>query len=209
MTDAIFNHLRFFSNDKTILAFIRPKNRETGVYEPFSLNTIKPMPPELLLPDVTPVIPLILLNAELPPLEEKIRHAALANLFPSPPQKASTEAIQAKMEAIECEWHGTDRPEREIVQRALANYRAHRYFSHVDWRLTHWGTVEDVVSIVDSTFTLPAEFIEFETRWTPPIAALQALANIFPSVRFELQYRAAPTDPWNLVEIFPLLTFGY
>jgi hypothetical protein len=51
--------------------------------------------------------------------------------------------------------------------------------------------------------------IEFSTLWTPPIAALQELADMFPSVRFELTYRLEPSDPWTLVEIFPVKPWGY
>jgi hypothetical protein len=115
---------------------------------------------------------------------------------------AASERDQAKTEPSE-------KTIREVFEQAVANYHHHRFFCHYDWRFTNWGTVEDIHSVVESTFELPTSYIEFETKWSPPIAALEALASFFPSVRFELKYQFTPSDVWKKVEIFPNPPFGY
>ena len=94
------------------------------------------------------------------------------------------------------------------LERAVDNYNATGFFSQYDWRMTHWGTIEDIFSIDEATFELPTKCIEFQTAWTPPIAGLQLLSNAFPSVKFRLEYRLGNT-PWTEVEFFPFPPFGY
>jgi hypothetical protein len=157
----------------------------------------------------------------LPPLDEAVKEVAILALFSGQGQKQSESAIRAGIEEtrtalIDAESGNgpvtaarSEKTVLEVFEQAVANYHRHKFFCQYDWRFTHWGTVEDIHSVVESTFDLPTGYIEFKTKWTPPIPALEALASIFPSVRFELKYQYAPSDTWKKVEIFPNPPFGY
>ena len=219
MPENITNRLSFLSNDKTILAFIKSRHPGNECPVQFSLNSIKHTPRELILALSPPAMVLSIMNVELPELDEKTRQAAMAHLSMyrqgEEQGKASGPAIEDKIgelrTALTVATHSDDpstRSMRDNFEQAVSNYRQHGFFSHFDWRMTTWGTAEDIVSVNAATFKRPTQCIEFETVWTPPIAALQLLANTFPSVRFRLTYRHAD-DPWQEVEFFPFPPFGY
>jgi hypothetical protein len=63
--------------------------------------------------------------------------------------------------------------------------------------------------MVDTTFTVPTPGIEFTTVATPPILALQILANTFPSVLFTLDYATDTSTAWTEVRFHPFPPFGY
>jgi hypothetical protein len=69
--------------------------------------------------------------------------------------------------------------------------------------------VADIQTVVATTFVPSTTYLEFITYLTPPIPAMQTLANTFPSVRFELRYRYHSQDSWTEVEFFPFPPFSY
>lgn len=224
MPEYLTNQLIFFSNAKFILDFIKPKNEVNNAPSRFSLNTIKKMPEALCLPMDQHVRQLALMNMELPtlpPLDETVKQVALSALFSGRQGRSSESAIGSAIEAtrkklIDAESRtgpvkaaGSEKTLLSVLEEAAANYQHYRFFCQYDWRFAHWGTVEDIHSVVESTFEPPSSYIEFKTKWTPPIPAMEALAGFFPSVRFELKYQYAPADTWRKVEIFPNPPFSY
>jgi hypothetical protein len=207
----ITNQLTFFSNAKFILGFIKSQNSSDVSPPQFSLNSIKPMPESLSLPLNDPILRLSLMNTKMPPLSETVTRLAqsavyFGNRIPHPES-----VIEQAIEETRSSLHSADadKPVLDVFEEAVANYRRHQAFCYYDWRLAHWGTIDDIQSVVESTFELPTDFIEFQTKWTPPIRALETLATTFPSVRFELKYRQDPAEPWTKEEIFPNPPFGY
>jgi hypothetical protein len=224
MPDYLTNQLIFFSNAKFILDFIKAKNAGNDAPPQFSLSSIKKMPESLYLPMDQPLRQLAIMNMEippLPPLDEAVKQVAVSALFlgqqRKPPESAILEAIETtRTSLIDAESKNaatkTARPEKtalEVFEQAVANYHHYKFFCHYDWRFANWGTVEDIHCVVESTFELPTSYIEFKTKWTPPIPALEALAGFFPSVRFELKYQYAPSERWKKAEIFPNPPFSY
>ena len=211
-SDRISNRLHFLSNSKTILHYLKSKSDGRDAPPQFSLNSIKSMPDPLYLPINRFVMSLVLHNTALPTLDEATRDLVLSRLFPENPGKQPEKTIQNEIAAIRHTMKQSvpsDPSDIDVFERAVANYEQFRFFCHYDWRLTHWGTVEDIRSVEAETFERPTRCIVFETYWTPPIAALQILSNTFPSVRFKLEYRHHPHDPWTEVEFFPFPPFGY
>lgn len=218
------NQLIFFSNAKFILDFIKSKDKADNAPSQFSLSSIKKMPESLYLPMDPHIRRLAIMNMEmpsLPPLGEAVNQVAQSALFLGQQNKQSEsailEAIQSTRKAL-VDSEATDGPVKaaqsdktivEVFEEAVANYHQHKFFCQYDWRFTRWGTVEDIHSVVESTFELPTSYIEFKTKWTPPVAALEALASFFPSVRFELKFQYHPSDNWKKVELFPNPPFGY
>jgi hypothetical protein len=224
MPDYLTNQLIFFSNARFILDFIKAKTAGGDAPPQFSLSAIKKMPESLYLPMNEPIRQLAILNMEippLPPLDEAVKQVAVSAVFSGQHGRASESAIGEAIDAtraalIEAECRkasvkaaGLNPTILEVFEQAVANYHHHQFFCQYDWRFTNWGTVEDIHSVVESTFELPTGHIEFKTKWTPPIPALEALAGFFPSVRFELKYQYAPSDVWKKVEIFPNPPFSY
>ena len=221
MTDYQINQLHFSSNAKHILALLRAKS--TGEQSPtqFSLNSIKLMPESLNLPLTQPIMTLSLLNITMPSFDEKTKQIALDNVLSGQGCKESESTIQNKIEKIRellKQGESENRLEKEslkdlsildVFEQAVSNYTQHQFFSKFDWCFTNWGTIQDIHSVVESTFERPTSYIEFKTAWTPPIPAMQALANTFPSIKFELKYHCNPDDPWTSVEIFPFPPFSY
>lgn len=57
-----------------------------------------------------------------------------------------------------------------------------------DWRVEHWGTKWDV-NVVDSHREAAGEvFFQFDTAWTPPLAALRHISTLYPGLKFALTY---------------------
>lgn len=212
------NQLMFFSNEKYILDFLTSKNDEKNAPFRFSLSAIRKMPESLDLPMNPPLRKLSIMNMEMPSLghlDDTVTEVVRSAVFSGHPGKQSESAIS---EAIDVTRKALNSPVQtseagksilEVFEKAVANYHRHKFFCHYDWRFTRWGTVEDIHSAVESTFKLPSSYIEFQTRWSPPIPAMEALAGVFPSVRFELKYRYSSEQTWKKVEIFPNPPFSY
>lgn len=211
MPEYLINQLHFITNTEVILKYIKAVHVHDNPPPEFSLNAIKSMPDELFLPLNDDIISLSAMNSELPPLDEATTQAALSNIVFGAPEKSSESEISEKIKKIgDALADGpAGRSEIEAFHRAISNYKQYRYFSQYDWRMAKWGTIEDIHSVTPSTFRPPLTFIEFTTRWTPPIAALQELANTFPSVRFKLKYHFHPDDSWTVLDLFAFPPFGY
>jgi hypothetical protein len=220
-SEEITNHLIFYSNARYILDFLKSGTGGDASPSLFSLNTIKKMPEALSLPLDEPIRLLAIMNMAMPSLDERATRVASARLFRDRPGRKSEAEIMDAIEAARRSLaepaaqdgpvrasHPADR-RRDHFENAVSNYRRHRFFCQYDWRFAHWGTVEDVLAVDAATFRLPTDRIAFTTRWTPPLPAMQALASIFPSVRFELKYRYQPDEAWTKLEIFPNPPFGY
>ncbi|MCF8095510.1 MAG: hypothetical protein K9J79_09155 [Desulfobacteraceae bacterium] len=221
MDSLLTNQLFFFSNAKHILALLRSKAPGHGASPLFSLESIKATPTSLLMPDFEYIRPLLALNIEIPGLAEKVRQVVLNQWFADPPYKADETSIRkridqlgGKLESASAERKnsvvpGSDKTLPELFEQAVDNYNKYKFFNQYDWRMAHWATTKDIQSVVESTFDTSTTYIEFATLWTPPLHAVQELADIFPSVRFELRYRYEKTDPWTNVEMFPIKPWGY
>jgi Ferredoxin-like domain in Api92-like protein len=217
----IINHLRFRTNSETILNHIKSQGEGDQSPAVFSLNSIKPTPQDLILPMIEPVRTLSVMNSPLQSLDKETMALAQANVFfgikSGRPKSEIQDAIQSAKETVaNMDKKGERDPllpdgtsATEILEKAVVNYEQAGVFSHYDWRLKSWGTIEDIQAVNESTFKLPSFCIEFQTAWTPPVAALQILSNTFPSVRFELDYHLNPEDPLITVEFFPFPPFGY
>ncbi|MBU2514972.1 hypothetical protein KJ966_26930 [bacterium] len=213
MTQYVTNRLYFKTNSKTILIYLKSKALGSDSPDLFSLNSIKMTPVELILPLTNEIRTLSIMNADRPSLSEPAGQIALSNLFDGQEKKENPSEIQkaigsmkGSLQKVETEKGKMD---YEVFEKALSNYEQTRFFSFYDWRLAHWGVVDDIHSVVESTFKRPTTCIEFETTWVPPMKALNNLANTFPSVRFELQSRYNSSDPWEKTELFPAIPFGY
>jgi hypothetical protein len=195
------------TNTEKVLDYIRAGHVHDAPPPEFSLNAVRSMPDDLFLPMAGPVIALAESNAELPALRGAVESMVLSqNVF----GKVGTTAKSGIPEKIETIRKGAaDGGEAEWVDRAVANYEQYGFFSQFDWRLAHWGTIEDVHSVTPATFKPPTSHLEFTTLWTPPVAAMQELANTFPSVRFKLKYRYASDEPWIVEDLFAFPPFGY
>lgn len=221
MAELITNRLTFRTNANTILPLLRSAAPGRACPPLFSLNSIRPLPAELIMPQARWLRVLLLLNIELPPMEEGIRQAALNGMLDHPPCKAEEGAIRQNIASVGADLRRAvdtaatraaqqaARDEFKLFEQASQNYAQYKFFSQYDWCMAHWGTIADIHSVVEDTFQLPTGRIEFTTLWTPPLAALQDLADMFPSVRFELFYRGPTTPDWVLHEIFPVKPWGY
>ena len=212
MTEYVTNRLHFITNTEAVLKFIKSGHVHDNPPPEFSFNSIKPMPDELFLPPNEQILSLSVLNMEICPLDETVKQVVLSKIaLGIHPGKLSESVIPDKIDAIRKKLNeaSTDEAGIELFERAVSNYARHRFFSHYDWRLVHWGTIEDVHSVTEATFHPPTTFIEFTTKWTPPVAAMQILANTFPSVRFKLKYRSQADTPWETEDIFAFPPFGY
>lgn len=179
------------------------------------------MPEGLFLPLIEPVRLLSIMNSPLPNLDEETMALAESNVFYGVKcghsESAIREAIKtARIAATEADNMGIRDPllpegesAADILEKAVANYQKEKCFSHYDWRLKSWGTVEDIIAVDEDSFATDSLRVTFETAWTPPVAALQILANTFPSVRFELEYHINADDPLITIEFFPFPPFGY
>lgn len=225
MPDYVINRLHFRTNAKTILSHIKSKAVDKSGPAEFSFNSIRLMPESMKLIPATAMARrlerLSLMNCDLSVFDPSVQEIILSNFDDNRVEKQSEEEIRKSMEEIR-QWivstagssdaddDVSDRhSSARIYEQAIANYHEVGFFSQLDWRLSHWGTAEDVLSVVKETFERPTSFIEFQTKWSPPVAAVQSLANAFPSVRFELRYHYLDSESWKKVEFFPTVPFGY
>lgn len=219
MSDHLINQLHFSANSKHILDLLKSKKSMDNSPLQFSLNSIKLMPEPLYLPLNEDIIRLSIMNMEMPQLDDLTRQVALSNIFLGQEGRPAESEIPGGIEEIRetllrsesssGKMSGTDRKVIESFEKAISNYHQYGFFSQYDWQFTNWGAIGDIVSIVESTFVRPTPYIEFTTKWTPPIQAMQLLSNAFPSIRFELKYHYHPDTPWISVELFPNPPFSY
>jgi len=211
MPDYVTNRLHFLTNSKTILAHLRSRHPGNNCPVQFSLNSIKMTPAGLELPLDPILMDLVVLNMQMPSLDPKTEQLVFKHVLKGHADHRDASRIHQKIDEIRArivrQPAAADASAASFEQ-AVANFRQFKFFCHYDWRMQNWGTVEDIHSVVASTFDPPTHCIEFETVWSPPIAAVQLLSNAFPSVRFRLEYRFAG-DPWIEVEFFPFPPFGY
>lgn len=216
MTDTIINQLHFGTNSKTILAYIKSRDPGSPAPPQFSMNSIKLMPEGMNIPLNPGIKQLAAMNVELPALDEATRQMAVSKLLYGYATKRSPADIEAAIEKLGTELKASqdgcgaaDKDALAVFDRAVSNYRESGFFCQYDWRMAHWGTVEDILSVTASTFERPTAYLQFTTYLTPPVFALQALAQTFPSVKFKLLYRYDTSDTWTNMEIFPITPFGY
>ena len=215
------NRLRVPSNAKTVLNYLKSQKSLEQAPAQFSLNSIKKMPPSLYLELNEPVKILSLMNIELPAVDEATQKKAIFDIMKGWERKEPAAVLQNKIEELrttllQSASQGSPPPKNpeqasdlQLLEQALDNYQQTGFFSHYDWRLTHWGTPQDIYTVTETSFELPTVQLEFQTAWLPPIKAMQILADTFPSVSFELSYQDKPGDPWTSMEVFPITPFGY
>lgn len=207
MPEYLINQLHFITNTEMVMKYIQAGHVHDNPPPEFSLNAIKAMPDTLFLPLNASIMSLAALNVDLPPLHETVREVVSSGDVFGEVGKSSESVIQEKIEAIRKSTPNDARS--KLIERAISNYETYGFFSQYDWRLVHWGTIEDIHSVTPSTFELPTSYLEFTTCLTPPIAAMQELANTFPSVRFKLKYRYHTDVPWVVENLFAFPPFGY
>lgn len=203
----VTNQLYFRTNSNTILPYLKSKADGRSGHARFSLNSIANLPKELVLPLNDDLIQLSLMNIEIPILDETVKAKFLANWTVENTGKQPQPVIYEKVAEIRKRL--SHQPRIEILEQAVGNYESQGYFCQFDWCMVHWGTTADIQDVTESTFLLPTSFIEFHTVATPPIIALQQLANTFPSVLFTLLYQYPPASTWTEVQFYPFPPFGY
>ena len=172
------------------------------------------------------IIALSALNAKRPSfegrstLDQETSRMVVDNLYFGKSKKSSAEEVTEEIQRLRrslSEQSQEESPQElsdgntgiALFNQSIANYEQVGFFSQYDWQLTHWGSSEDIISVVPETFVEPTACLEFESAWAPPVASLQELSNIFPSVRFRLNYRYTDADSWELIEFFPIMPWGY
>lgn len=211
MTEYITNRLHFITNTEVILKYIKARKVHDDPPPEFSLNAIKSMPDDLFVPLDAHIKALSVLNMEMPSLDEDTKKSVQSSVFLGTTGKTSETAIQdaiasTRKSLIES---SSDTAGLEPFDKVVSNYNQYGFFSQYDWRFANWGTIEDIHSVTEKTFKPPTDYLEFTTRWAPPIPAMQELANTFPSVRFKLRYRHLSDDNWITVDIFGFPPWGY
>lgn len=207
---SVVNRLQFRTNSTTILPFLKSKADGTGGHPLFSLNSIASLPKALILPLNQVVVGLALQNIEIALVDESVKARFLADWRPDYRGKKTPQELEAciatRRQKLTRDQETTD---VDTFEQAVSNYRTHGFFCQFDWCMEHWGTVGDIEDLVETTFRLPTACIEFTTRETPPLIALQQLANTFPSVLFILSYRLLTGGEWREVQFYPFPPFGY
>jgi hypothetical protein len=190
-----------------VLKYIRAGRVHDNPPPEFSLNAIKSMPDALFLPMAGAVHDLSASNVDLPSLDAAVKEVVLSDNAFGEVGKLSDSGIREKIGAVR--QTAPDPESAALIDRAVANYEKFGFFSHFDWRLTHWGTIGDIHSVSRETFEPSTSYLEFTTRLMPPVAAMQELANTFPSVRFKLKFRYGANEPWIVEDLFAFPPFGY
>ena len=207
----IINRLRFRTNSHTIIPFLLSKKEYVQHLPGFSLNALIELPTNLITPESSGVFRLSLKNSALPILDDQVRKEVVACLGPDYSGQYSPaeldQAITAARQDLDKGQGGKE--EGEILTLIVNNHKSTGYFSHIDWALDHWGCIADIQAVTPESFSIPTPGIEFTTLATPPILALQRLANTFPSVRFTLQYAVQDSATWKAVEFHTFPPFGY
>lgn len=202
----VVNQLHFRTNAHTIVPFLKTKAGGGSGHALFSLHSIVNLPKNLHIPLSENIIGLALLNIKLPILDPQLRARIVSGWAAAYSGQQAQAVIQAALDGLRVKLQGSA---HAILEQAIDNYAASGYFCQYDWCMDHWGTPEDVQAVGAATFQLPTTSIEFTTLATPPVLALQQLANIFPSVLFTLRYRYPSEGTWSEVEFHPFPPFGY
>ncbi len=207
----VLNQLYFRTNSTTILPYLKSKADGNSGHPCFSLNSIINLPKALILPVNDDIRQLSVLNISVPILDEKIRARFLADWTADYRGKQPLPVLSRKVEKIRQNLHTTPcpQPQIDLLDQAMDNYEKFGFFCQLDWCMDHWGTSADIQGVTESTFELPTSFIEFQTLSTPPIIAVQQLANTFPSVLFTLLFSYLPDATWQEVQFYPFPPFGY
>jgi hypothetical protein len=195
------------TNTEMVLKYIRAGHVHDNPPSEFSLNAIKSMPDALFLPLTDSVVALAASNVDLPPLHAAVKEVVLSETIFGGVGKLSEAGIRERIGAVR--ENAPDPESAAVIDRAVANHGQYGFFSQYDWRLTHWGTIDDIHSVTPGTFEPPTSYLEFTTRLLPPVAAMQELANTFPSVRFKLKYRYDSDESWIVEDLFAFPPFGY
>ncbi len=209
MNPIVENQLHFKSNRKTVLAYLKSKcTSDDGL---FTLNSIKKTPEQLDIELTKETKQLSILNVNAPEIKGSATGVLLDGLLNGNPSKASPEELSKIIESIQADFKSVERKEADqaAFEKSVTNFENLGFFSCFDWRLSYWGTIDDVSSVDASSFHIKTECIRFETLWSPPLAALNNLANTFPSVKFELLYRYQAEQDWTKIQLFPQVPFGY
>ncbi len=53
-----------------------------------------------------------------------------------------------------------------------------------EWCVEHWGTKWDVNGVEGHRDTTDEAFFQFDTAWTPPLAALRHISTLYPPLKF-------------------------
>ena len=207
----VINQLHFRTNSTTILPFLRSKAASGSGHPLFTLNSIVQRPEVLVLPPSEGLFRLSLQNMSVPILDEKVKAQFLACLPRKFKGKQPQPALYGEIALLRKTLLLSKgaKAQFEVLEQAVVNYENVGYFCQLDWGMDHWGTTEDIHSVTESTFHLPTAFLEFQTTGTPPVIALQQLANTFPSVLFTLRFRCLSEDQWHEVQFYPFPPFGY
>lgn len=57
-----------------------------------------------------------------------------------------------------------------------------------EWCVEHWGTKGDVNGVEGHRDADDEAFFQFDTAWTPPLAALRHISTLYPLLTFSLSY---------------------
>jgi hypothetical protein len=210
-TRLVDNQLHFRTNSTTILPYLKAKADGNSGHPRFTLNSIITLPKVLVLPINDEIIQLSVLNISLPILDEKIKAQFLANWMADYHGKQPPPILSRKVEKIRQRLHTKKYPQSQmdLLDQAESNYEKYGFFCQFDWCMDHWGTPADIQGVTESTFELPTSFLQFQTVSTPPIMAVQQLANTFPSVLFTLLFSYRPEATRHEVQFYPFPPFGY
>lgn len=207
----VINQLHFRTNSNTILPYLKTKAGGGSGHALFSLNSIINLPRDLILPLGVDIIQLSIWNTGVPILDERLKARFLALWTAEYTGKKSRSFICAKAsDMLEKHNIASSRSLKpEVVNKAMYNFEHTGFICQFDWCMDHWGTTGDIHAVTECTFLLPTRFIEFQTINTPPLIAMQHLANTFPSVNFTLLYKYSLQDVWQEVQFHPFPPFGY
>ncbi|MCO6042689.1 hypothetical protein NG895_02105 [Aeoliella sp. ICT_H6.2] len=82
-----------------------------------------------------------------------------------------------------------ERPEAiELGKQYLDNQRQYGHTTWYSWRLEHWGTKWNAYNVSVQEESPLEAIIRFETAWSPAIPVVARLSELYPNVRFTLDY---------------------
>lgn len=91
---------------------------------------------------------------------------------------AQHQALEKKASAGEIPW--------DLVRRFKDGFNSGGY----EWCLKHWGTKWGICHsrLVEDNTGSGSLFYQFETAWTPPLPVIRRMGELFPRLRFKLEY---------------------
>lgn len=209
MHPIVENQLLFKSNRKTVLAYLKSKCANNDCL--FTLNSIKMMPDQFDIELTEETRNLSILNVGAREIKGPAYKVLVEDLLNGNSTKLSPEELFKKIGLIKRKYQATarDKIDQAVFEKAVDNFENSGFFTYFDWRMHHWGVIDDVQSVDKTTFHRTTECIKFTTFWAPPLEVLNNLANTFPSVKFELLYRYQTDQDWSKIQLFPQVPFGY